>query len=77
MSTQITVRLPDDVVEFIDSEVRSGAAASRASVVARAIERERRCRIAERDAAVYARLGDDPDLAAFTRHAAAHTPTLD
>jgi Arc/MetJ-type ribon-helix-helix transcriptional regulator len=77
MSTQITVRLPDDIVAFIDAEVASGAAASRASVVMRAVEWKRRRQAAERDASVYARIGDDPDLAAFTRYSAAPNPDLD
>lgn len=55
---------------FLDGEVAAGAAPSRAAVVARALDRERRRRAAERDAAIYAALGDDPDLAAFTGHAA-------
>jgi Arc/MetJ-type ribon-helix-helix transcriptional regulator len=77
MSTQITVRLPDVLVSYIDAEVTAGEATSRAAVVARAVERDRRRRIAERDAAVYARVGDDPDLAAFTRHATASDLGLD
>jgi Arc/MetJ-type ribon-helix-helix transcriptional regulator len=68
MSVQIAVRLPDDVVAFVDEQVSSGAAASRAAVVARALNRERRRAAAERDAAVYATgtQGDDlDDLAAW------------
>jgi len=63
MSTQIAVRLPDDLVAFVDDLVRGGDAASRAVVVSRALERERRRRLAERDAEIYARDGDYPDLA--------------
>ncbi len=40
MTTQIAVRLPDDMVEFLDGQVASGRAPSRAAVVASAIERE-------------------------------------
>lgn len=76
MTTQITVRLPDDDVAFIDARVAQGAAASRAALVARAIERERRAVAAERDAAIYAASADDANLAAFTRAAAAATPDL-
>jgi antitoxin MazE3 len=54
MTIQIAVRLPDDLVAFVDDQVSTGAAASRAAVVARALERERRREIAERDAAIYA-----------------------
>lgn len=52
MSKQITVRLPDELVEFMDRLVDDNKAASRASVVARAMERERRRQLAERDAAL-------------------------
>ena len=39
VSKQIAVRLPDDIVDFIDQLVDSGQASSRAVVVARAFER--------------------------------------
>ena len=78
MSRQIAVRLPDDLVEFIDQVVQSGEAASRAAVVARAVDRERRRQIAERDAAILARLGPDPDLDQLAAFAAAKPlPDLD
>jgi Arc/MetJ-type ribon-helix-helix transcriptional regulator len=54
MTTQIAVRLPDDIVSFLDEQVSSGAAPSRAAVVARALDRERRREAAQRDAAIYA-----------------------
>jgi Arc/MetJ-type ribon-helix-helix transcriptional regulator len=54
MTIQIAVRLPDDIVAFIDEQVSSGAAPSRAAVVARALEHERRREAAQRDAAIYA-----------------------
>ncbi|MEB3050609.1 YlcI/YnfO family protein [Mycolicibacter sp. MYC123] len=54
MSTQIAVRLPDEIVAFIDGEVRHEGARSRAAVVVRALERERRRRLAERDAQILA-----------------------
>jgi Arc/MetJ-type ribon-helix-helix transcriptional regulator len=76
MTTQITVRLPDDAVAFIDAQVALGAAASRAALVARAVERERRAVFAEHDAAIYAASADDADLAAFTSMAASATPDL-
>jgi Arc/MetJ-type ribon-helix-helix transcriptional regulator len=52
VSTQIAVRLPDELVAFLDSEVAAGEAPSRAAIVARALERERRRRAAEADARV-------------------------
>lgn len=70
MSKQIAVRLPDDLVEFIDRLVADGAARSRAVVVARAVDRERRREAAARDAAILARAGTDPDLDGLAAYAA-------
>jgi Arc/MetJ-type ribon-helix-helix transcriptional regulator len=70
MSKQIAVRLPDDLVAFIDGLVKSGEATSRAAAVTRALERERRRRIAERDAAILAQANGDPDWDSLARHAA-------
>ncbi|MER7273230.1 hypothetical protein ABT369_02115 [Dactylosporangium sp. NPDC000244] len=62
MTTQIAVRLPEDLLEYIDEEVASGASASRAAVVTRALIRDRRRTIAERDARIYATpAGGDED----------------
>jgi Arc/MetJ-type ribon-helix-helix transcriptional regulator len=69
MSKQIAVRLPDELVEFVDRIVASGSARSRASVVTRALERERRRDIAERDAEIFARTGPDPELVGLAEHA--------
>lgn len=68
MSKQIAVRLPEDIVEFVDSMVEEGAAASRARVVEKALERERRRVGAERDAAIYAEVGEDPDMRALVEY---------
>ncbi|MCA1671053.1 MAG: antitoxin [Actinobacteria bacterium] len=76
MSKQIAVRLPDDIVDFIDQLVNNGQASSRAVVVARAIDRERRRVIAARDAAILARLGTDADLDSLAAYAA-RTPLDD
>jgi Arc/MetJ-type ribon-helix-helix transcriptional regulator len=67
MTIQIAVRLPDDLVAFVDEQVSSGAAPSRAAVVFRALEHERRRNAAERDAAIYAATGsgDLDDLATW------------
>ena len=54
MTTQIAVRLPDDLVAFVDEQVRAGTEPSRAAFVARALDRERRRQVAERDARIYA-----------------------
>ena len=61
VSKQIAVRLPDEVVEFIDQQVRDRDVPSRAAFVQKALERERRRLIAARDAAVLAQLPGDPD----------------
>lgn len=69
MSKQIAVRLPDDLVEFVDEAVSTGAGRSRAAVVTRALERERRRAVAARDAEILARTGADPELVALAEHA--------
>jgi Arc/MetJ-type ribon-helix-helix transcriptional regulator len=76
MSKQIAVRLPDDLVDFVDEVVSSGAGASRAAVLRRALERERRRTIAERDAQILARTGPDPELSGLAEHAAQLPSTL-
>ncbi len=76
MSKQIAVRLPDDLVEFIDQLVDRGQATSRAVVVARAVDRERRREIAARDAAILSQAGRDPDLDGLAEYAA-RTPLDD
>lgn len=68
MTVQIAVRLSEDIVSFVDNLVTSGKAPSRAAVVARALERERRRAVAERDAQIYLTAknpGDLDDLAAW------------
>jgi Arc/MetJ-type ribon-helix-helix transcriptional regulator len=68
MTRQIAVRLPDDIVEFLDGQVSAGKAASRAVVVNKALERERRRFIAAPDAAILAEAGDDPDMQSLAEH---------
>jgi Arc/MetJ-type ribon-helix-helix transcriptional regulator len=76
MSTQIAVRLPEELVDFIDRLVAEGRAPSRAAVVSAAIQRERRRELAARDAAILAAAGKDDDLDALAEHAA-RTPLDD
>lgn len=77
MSTQIAVRLPDELVRFLDDLVSDGRATSRADVVARALRRERRRELAARDAVILAGLaGEDDDLDDLAAHAA-RTPLDD
>jgi Arc/MetJ-type ribon-helix-helix transcriptional regulator len=76
MSKQIAVRLPDELVDFVDTIVGSGRERSRAAVVSRALERERRRVAAERDAAILARAGPDPELAGLAEHVVGVDPDL-
>jgi Arc/MetJ-type ribon-helix-helix transcriptional regulator len=69
MSKQIAVRLSDDLVDFVDSIVATGEQRSRAAVVSRALERERRRTIAARDAEILAASRPDADLASLADHA--------
>ncbi|MBF6349947.1 MULTISPECIES: antitoxin [Nocardia] len=67
---QIAVRIPEALVQFVDSEVAAEHAASRADLIARALRREQRRLKAERDAAIYAALAGEPDeFEAMTAHA--------
>jgi Arc/MetJ-type ribon-helix-helix transcriptional regulator len=73
MSKQIAVRLPDDIVDFVDGLVSEGEAKSRAVVMIRALERERRRAVAARDVAILSQSGDDRDLDGLAAHVA-HAP---
>lgn len=77
MSTQITVRLPDELVAFVDALVAAGAVSSRADAVARALNRERRRQTALQDAVILRQRGGDPDLDALAEHTATHPVDLD
>ena len=77
MSTQIAVRLPEEIVAFVDDEVSAGRAKSRAQVVLRALEREQRRQLAVRDVEILA--GDSVegeraavDAAVAAAHGRAH-----
>ncbi len=70
MSKQIAVRLPDDIVDFLDGLVSAGKANSRAVVVTRALERERRRAVAARDVAILSRVGDDREMDSLAEHVA-------
>lgn len=63
VSKQIAVRLPDEIASFVDAEVAAGRAPSRAAVVTRALERDRRRRLALADVEILTRTGGsgDPD----------------
>jgi Arc/MetJ-type ribon-helix-helix transcriptional regulator len=70
VSTQIAVRLPDQMVAFLDRNVAEGKAPSRAAIVAAAVEREMRRQAAENDAEVLRRRGPTDDLDALVRWSA-------
>lgn len=78
MKKQITVRLPEDLVEFLD-KVAEDDGGSRAAVITRALSRERRRAAAERDVEILANLGGHPhpDLEGLHAYVAEHLPELD
>jgi Arc/MetJ-type ribon-helix-helix transcriptional regulator len=77
MSKQITVRIPEPLVDFVDRLVSSGAVASRAEAVARALAREQRRQVALADVTILLEQGPDPDLDALVRYASAHIVALE
>lgn len=77
MTTQIAVRLPDEMVAFLDRAVSSGTAPSRAALVATALEREMRRRSAEEDAEILRSKGPKDDLDELVDWAASHADLED
>lgn len=78
MRRQIAVRLPEDLVDFVDEQVVAGRGSSRAAVVARALERERRRVLDERDIVKLIEHGDDEDMLALAQWSAQQArPELD
>jgi Arc/MetJ-type ribon-helix-helix transcriptional regulator len=65
MTTQIAVRLPDDLVAYVDQLVRDGAG-SRATVLTRALTMYRQHVTAERDARILEEQGDYDDFDGLT-----------
>ena len=59
MTKQIAVRLPDEVVDYLDALVADGVVESRAAAVKGALERDRRRRLAEADIVILQ--GGEPD----------------
>ena len=72
MSTQIAVRLPDEMVAFLDRTVATGGAPSRAALVASAVEREMRRLAAEHDAEILRTQGAGDDLDALVEWTDTH-----
>jgi Arc/MetJ-type ribon-helix-helix transcriptional regulator len=69
MSTQIAVRLPDELVEYVDGLVRQGAG-SRAAVVGRALRLYQLQLRAEQDARILEQTGDYEDFDGLIGHLA-------
>ena len=65
MNRQITVRLPDDQVDFLDAEVSAGHAVSRAAAIVHALRREQQRRRTECDLETVLAARDDPELTAL------------
>ncbi|MCT1716478.1 MAG: ribbon-helix-helix domain-containing protein [Dermabacter sp.] len=72
MTVQISLRLPDDLVEFLDRSVSTGAASSRADIVSVALEREKRRQAALADAAIVNAEGPQDDLDSLVEWTAHH-----
>jgi Arc/MetJ-type ribon-helix-helix transcriptional regulator len=75
MTTQIAVRLPVEMVEFLDKAVAEGRAPSRAAMVASALEGEMRRLIAESDAAILREKGAADDLDPLVQWTVTHVET--
>ena len=60
-TSQITIRVPSDLVDWLDAEVTAGRAASRAAGIARLLARARRYQEAEADLLILAAAPPDPD----------------
>ena len=78
MSTQIAVRLPDEMVAYVDQAVADGRAKSRAELVSRLIARDARRQRAEDDLQRLIEVGavDDTDALVIAKATSA-TPLDD
>ncbi|NLE98231.1 MAG: hypothetical protein GX596_09645 [Propionibacterium sp.] len=77
MTVQIAIRLPGDMVAFLDKSVAAGDAPSRAALVARAVEREMRRQVAAHDAAILHEQGTADDLDELVDWSVAHMTVAD
>ncbi|KAA1415926.1 hypothetical protein F0U44_20040 [Nocardioides humilatus] len=68
MSTQIAVRLPDELVSYVDALVSDGAG-SRATVITRALKIYQQQLRAEADARILEATGDYDEFDALIAHA--------
>lgn len=62
----MTVRLSDESAAFIDQQVEGGVVPSRAAALDKLVRREIRRARAAQDALIYAREGEDPELAGWS-----------
>jgi Arc/MetJ-type ribon-helix-helix transcriptional regulator len=60
-TTQISVRLPDSVVAYLNEQVKSGKGRSRASIIAAWAEEARRREIRARDIEIHLKMKNEPD----------------
>jgi Arc/MetJ-type ribon-helix-helix transcriptional regulator len=72
VSIQIAVRLPDELVAYVDQAVAAGRVKSRAELVARLVERDARRQRAEEDLQRLIRRGavNDPEALAIVESVA-------
>lgn len=79
MSIQIAVRLPEDLVAYVDQAVAEGRVKSRADLVARLIARDARRRRAELDLQLLVEKGvlADDEMLAIARATSATTLPID
>lgn len=77
MSTQIAIRLPEEMVAFLDKSVAEGKAVSRAALVGVALEREMRRQAAENDVAILRERGTGDDLDGLVTWATSHLDLAD
>ncbi len=77
MSMQITVRLENDDVEYIDRRVAADHASGRAAIVAAGIHALREQEIVEAMRASYLLHGEDPDMVELAKWSAAQRGIVD
>jgi Arc/MetJ-type ribon-helix-helix transcriptional regulator len=77
MSTQIAIRLPEEMVAFLDKAVAEGKAASRAALVGVALEREMRRQAAEHDAEILSQQGPADELDVLVSWTTGHIDLAD
>ena len=68
MTIQIAVRLPDELVAYVDTLVSQGAAGSRAAVVTSALTSYRQQLRGEQDARILEETGDYDDFDSLVGH---------